>query len=174
GFETVTVARKGFIDHADSLGAAARYGHGDVQWLTAGKGIRHSEMFPLVHRDRGNTTELFQLWLNLPRSSKAADPNFSMFWHEEVPVHVEEDEQGRKTEVTIVAGALGEKRGLPPPPASWAAQPEADLAVWTLRMAPGAKWNLPAAKAGSNRSLYFFAGSSVRVDGREFTEPHRV
>jgi len=47
GFETVTIVRQGLIDHSDSLGATARFGRGDVQWLTAGKGISHCEMFPL-------------------------------------------------------------------------------------------------------------------------------
>lgn len=174
GFETVTLARQGYIDHADSLGAAARYGLGDVQWLTAGKGVRHAEMFPLVHRDRDNPTELFQLWLNLPRRSKDADPNFAMFWSDEIPVHIAKDEQGRTTEIKVVAGRVGDEVALAPPPASWAAQPDADVAIWTLRMAPGARWTLPPAQPGSNRSLYFFAGSSVRVDGTEFTEASRV
>ena len=52
GFETVTIVRKGLIDHSDSLGATARFGGGDVQWLTAGKGIVHSEMFPLLAADK--------------------------------------------------------------------------------------------------------------------------
>ena len=52
GFETVTVVRRGLLDHSDSMGATARYGRGDVQWLTAGRGIQHAEMFPLVERDR--------------------------------------------------------------------------------------------------------------------------
>ena len=54
GFETVTVVRRGLLDHSDSLGATARYGRGDVQWLTAGRGILHAEMFPLVERERDN------------------------------------------------------------------------------------------------------------------------
>jgi redox-sensitive bicupin YhaK (pirin superfamily) len=66
GFETVTIVRKGLIDHSDSSGAIARYGRGDVQWLTAGKGVVHSEMFPLFNRDGPNPLELFQIWLNLP------------------------------------------------------------------------------------------------------------
>ena len=66
GFETVTFVRRGLIDHSDSLGAAARFGRGDVQWLTAGGGIVHSEMFPLLDRDGPNPLELFQIWLNLP------------------------------------------------------------------------------------------------------------
>ena len=51
GFETVTFVREGYIDHSDSLGATARFGRGDVQWLTAGAGIVHSEMFPLLNPD---------------------------------------------------------------------------------------------------------------------------
>ena len=54
GFETVTFVRRGFVDHSDSLGATARFGRGDVQWLTAGKGIVHCEMFPLLDREGEN------------------------------------------------------------------------------------------------------------------------
>ena len=74
GFETVTILRKGVIDHSDSLGATARFGAGDVQWLTAGAGIVHSEMFPLLARDKENPLELFQIWLNLPSTSKLVNP----------------------------------------------------------------------------------------------------
>ena len=63
GFETVTIMRSGFIDHSDSLGATARFGPGDVQWLTAGSGIVHCEMFPLINAEKGNPLELFQIWL---------------------------------------------------------------------------------------------------------------
>src|SRR5688572_14326395 len=69
GFETVTIVRRGMLDHSDSLGAAARFGGGDAQWLTAGKGILHAEMFPLLKPDRDNPLELFQIWLNLPAAS---------------------------------------------------------------------------------------------------------
>src|SRR3954469_23203180 len=72
GFETVTIVRRGLIDHSDSLGAAARFGGGDVQWLTAGRGVVHSEMFPLTERERTNPLELFQIWLNLPAEDKMA------------------------------------------------------------------------------------------------------
>ena len=59
GFETVTVVQRGMVDHADSMGAAGRYVGGDVQWMTAGSGVQHSEMFPLLEENQGNTLELF-------------------------------------------------------------------------------------------------------------------
>ena len=67
GFETVTLCRQGRVDHTDSLGSAGRFGDGDVQWMTAGAGISHCEMFPLLDSKNDNTFELFQIWLNLPR-----------------------------------------------------------------------------------------------------------
>src|SRR5580698_6261648 len=100
GFETVTFARQGFIDHADSLGAAARFGRGDVQWLTAGGGIVHSEMFPLLNRDDTNPLELFQIWLNLPARSKMAAPYFTMFWDQDIPRERLTDSGGGTCEVT--------------------------------------------------------------------------
>ncbi len=106
GFETVTLVRKGLIDHSDSLGAAARFGGGDVQWLTAGKGIQHSEMFPLLNSDAPNPLELFQIWLNLPARSKMVAPHFTMFWNERIPRLEHADAAGRRTVVTVVAGSL--------------------------------------------------------------------
>src|SRR5205085_10083075 len=95
GFETVTIVRKGLIDHSDSLGATARFGEGDVQWVTAGEGLVHSEMFPLLDTQQDNPLELFQIWLNLPRRSKMAEPHFTMLWNEQVPRLVLADSEGR-------------------------------------------------------------------------------
>ena len=170
GFETVTVVRKGLIDHADSLGAAARFGGGDVQWLTAGSGVVHSEMFPLLDAAAPNPLELFQIWLNLPASHKMVPPHFTMLWSEKIPRHVTTDVQGRSTEVAVIAGRLADahdSQPLAPPPDSWAAQAEADVAIWTLRVAPGARWTLPAAEgAETRRTLYFFKGASISAAGK--------
>ena len=166
GFETVTLARRGYIDHSDSLGAQARFGNGDVQWMTAGRGVVHSEMFPLVNQDRGNPTELFQIWLNLPARDKMVDPYFTMLWADRIPRRTFTDEGGGTTEVTMVAGALDGEQAPPPPPSSWASRPEAEVAIWTLRLSPGATWTVPAASAGCNRTLYLFAGASLDLAGR--------
>jgi redox-sensitive bicupin YhaK (pirin superfamily) len=176
GFETVTIVRKGLIDHSDSLGATARFGQGDVQWLTAGKGIVHAEMFPLLNQSQDNPLELFQIWLNLPARSKMSEPHFTMFWSQDIPRSTTQDAEGRSTEVAVIAGRLQDAGApLAPPPDSWAAQADADVAIWTVRMAPGARWTLPAAAGeGTRRKLYFFKGASVTMAGQEVRSPSAV
>ena len=174
GFETVTIVRRGLIDHSDSLGAAARFGGGDVQWLTAGKGVVHSEMFPLLNREAGNPLELFQIWLNLPAEDKMVEPHFGMLWNDAIPTLVTRDDAGRSTSVTVIAGTLGDRRPPAPPPKSWAARPDTDVAIWTVKMEPGARWTLPPASRGANRTLYFFRGSALKVDGTAIPAYHGV
>jgi quercetin 2,3-dioxygenase len=170
GFETVTIVRSGYIDHSDSLGATARFGPGDAQWLTAGGGIVHSEMFPLVNRAAPNPVELFQIWLNLPAEDKLVAPHFAMLWNGATPRCRFTDAAGKATDVTVVAGALEGRRAPPPPPHSWASRPDTDVAIWTLRMDPGATWTLPPASQGAAmRTLYFFRGPSLRAGDRTFT-----
>ena len=170
GFETVTVVRRGLVDHSDSLGAQARYGEGDVQWLTAGAGIQHAEMFPLVHEDRENTLELFQIWLNLPAADKMAPPHFAMFWADAVPLV----RPAAGIEVMLVAGTLEGVRPPAPPPHSYASRPESGVAIWTIRLEAGSAWTIPPAAPGSNRFLYFFAGKNLRLAGEAFAQPMLV
>jgi redox-sensitive bicupin YhaK (pirin superfamily) len=165
GFETVTVVRRGFVDHSDSLGATARYGEGDVQWLTTGSGIMHAEMFPLLDPDGDNPLELFQIWLNLPPESKMVDAYFGMLWSEAIPT------LSPAVGVTIdaIAGRLGTSSPPSPPPDSWASRPDTDFAIWLVRLAPGSGYDLPPAIAGTNRTLYVFQGDDVAVDGTSVT-----
>jgi redox-sensitive bicupin YhaK (pirin superfamily) len=167
GFETLTLARAGLIDHSDSLGARARFGNGDAQWMTAGRGIVHAEMFPLLRRDGPNPAELFQLWINLPARSKRVPPHFAMLWSGEIPRHTFTDSSGRTTEVVTVAGPLAGRVPPRPPPHSWAADPANELAVWTIRLQPGATWVMPPASPGVGRTLYAFRGKTLRVGGVE-------
>ncbi len=163
GFETVTFVRTGVIDHSDSLGATARFGRGDVQWLTAGRGIQHSEMFPLLDREQRNPLELFQIWLNLPASQKMVDPYFTMLWSDTLPVVRENG-----ATITVIAGALRGSDVPAPPPDSYAARADADIAIWHIEIEPGASWELPPA-AGSEtvRVLYVFEGDTVRIADTE-------
>jgi quercetin 2,3-dioxygenase len=171
GFETVTIVRRGLIDHSDSLGAVARFGRGDVQWLTAGAGIVHSEMFPLLDDKGPNPVELFQIWLNLPAEDKLVPPHFSMLWDRDIPRLDAVDEGGRTTQVALIAGALAGKIPPAPPPHSWAARPGTDIAIWTVRMQPGAVWVAPpAAHESTLRTLYFFGGPSLTIGGDRLKE----
>jgi redox-sensitive bicupin YhaK (pirin superfamily) len=175
GFETVTIVRRGYIDHSDSLGATARFGMGDVQWLTAGRGVVHSEMFPLLDAQQPNPLELFQIWLNLPARSKMADPYFTMLWASEIPRHRFTNAAGRHTDVTIVAGALDGLRPLAPPPHSWASDPASDLAIWSIALEPGASWTLlPTHDAATVRTLHVFSGKGLTVAGRHIQGPSAV
>ncbi|MBW8468286.1 MAG: pirin family protein [Thiobacillus sp.] len=167
GFETITIVRQGIVDHSDSLGSSARFGAGDVQWLTAGRGIVHAEMFPLVERNTRNPLELLQIWLNLPARSKMAEPNFTMYWAEDIPGIVTSDAQS-DVEFRYIAGV---PFGSPAtsatvvPPNSWAADPEADLAIWTITLSPGARCTLPPASGmKTRRQLFFFEGSTLNID----------
>lgn len=164
GFETITVVRKGLVDHADSTGAAGRYGNGDVQWMTAGKGVQHSEMFPLLNQDTENPLELFQIWLNLPRSNKMVEPHFKMIWGENVPRYTYKDQSDKSTEIEVLIGNLESYASPSAPPDSWAAKEENNVAIYNLHMQAGAQYTLPATSAGINRSIYFYEGDTIKLD----------
>lgn len=192
GFETITVVRKGLVDHADSLGAAGRYGNGDVQWMTAGKGVQHSEMFPLLKKDEDNPMELFQIWLNLPKKNKMVEPHFKMLWRDAIPneeytsvpstssvtdgstTGVSTGSTARKTTVEIIAGKLGEKKAQTPPPDSWAADETNEVMILNIKMEAGATWNLPAASKGINRTLYFYEGDTLTLDEQSVAGYHAI
>lgn len=174
GFETITVVRKGMVDHADSLGAAGRYGDGDVQWMTAGKGVLHSEMFPLIKREERNPLELFQIWLNLPAKNKMVEPHFTMLWGDRIPKLQASDASGKTTQVEVIAGVLGEHKAPAPPPDSWAVDPSNHVSVWNIKMESGAEWTLPAATSGVRRTLYFYEGHRLDISGKTVPRYHRI
>ena len=174
GFETVTVVRRGLVDHSDSLGAAARYGEGDVQWLTAGDGINHAEMFPLLNREGRNPIDFFQIWLNLPLRHKLVPPSFAMYWESAIPKVTHKDEKDGQTTITVIAGQCGPHKGPTAPRYSWAAEAENDVAIWTIKMDAGANWILPKATQGAGRALYVLRGGGVGVNGQEVTNMSRI
>ncbi|MEZ5207779.1 MAG: pirin family protein [Acidimicrobiales bacterium] len=166
GFETITYVRRGLIDHSDSLGAAARFGRGDVQWMTAGGGVVHSEMFPLLDADGPNPVELFQIWMNLPADDKLVEPHFSMLWDHDIPRVTTTDGEGRGVEVTVIAGTLAGASAPPPPPHSWASRPDSDVAIWHVVLDAGASFELPAAASDETvRTLYVFEGDGLDIAG---------
>lgn len=170
GFETVTIVPQGLVDHADSLGASARYGEGDVQWLTTGKGVEHGEMFPLLHTDRRNTLELFQIWLNLSPAGKKAPAEFKMFWANDLPVYKNTSHNGADAEVQVIAGDFvgpdQTVRPIPPPTNSWAADPVNDVAIWLITIQPGGSIVLPPTTTiKTQRTLYYYTGDRLTICG---------
>jgi len=169
GFETVTVVGQGYMDHSDSYGASGRYGDGDVQWMTAGKGLQHCEMMPLLKRYEANPLEVLQIWLNLPPDNKMAEPEFKMLWAEDIPVAQVMDAHGKQTEVKVFAGSYNDLAPPKPPVNSWAHDADNHVAVWSIKLEPGATWELPESQPGANRTLYFYRGDELSIGGAAVT-----
>jgi redox-sensitive bicupin YhaK (pirin superfamily) len=160
GFETITIVRKGYVDHADSLGAAGRYGEGDVQWMTAGSGVQHSEMFPLLRQDQDNTVELFQIWLNLPKKNKMVTPDFKMLWGHEIP-KVTLPSGG---EISVISGVFEGVSFFEAPANSWAKDPENKVNIYLVKLNKDESMRIPAQLKEVNRSLYFFEGKEIKIN----------
>jgi redox-sensitive bicupin YhaK (pirin superfamily) len=173
GFETITIVLDGFIDHSDSHGAAGRYGMGDVQWMTAGSGLQHAEMFPLLNQDQPNRLELFQIWLNLPSAKKFVKPHFKMLWAEDMTKISLQDENAKSINITLIAGSLDGNKATPPAPDSWAADPTNKVAIWLIEMDAGAKWSLPVESGDLTRELFFFEGDLLDVHGSQIAINHK-
>lgn len=174
GFETITVVRKGMVDHADSMGASGRYGNGDVQWMTAGKGVQHSEMFPLLKKEEENPLELFQIWLNLPKKNKMVNPHFKMLWSDDIPNVKITDKNNKTTTVEVIAGKFNEHEASVPPPDSWAADSENEVAVWNILMEKNASFTLPKTKESINRTIYFYEGDSLTIHDQKISNYHSI
>lgn len=162
GFETITATLTGVIDHTDSLGNAGRYGHGDLNWMTAGKGIVHGEMFPLVNDDRPNALKFFQIWINLPAADKMAEPTFTMHWAPQVTRFSTDD---GLASVIVWAGTVDGHVAPAPPAVSYAAKPANSVGVVHLTLQPGGEFALRALPSGCKRSVYFLEGSTATLSG---------
>ncbi len=170
GFETITIMLDGYADHFDSKGSKGRYGKGDVQWMTAGKGIQHSEMFPLLNKEKENPMELFQIWLNLPKKDKLVEPAYKMLWAENIPVITEKDKEGRITTIRLIAGQYKETKSIDPLPASWAYNRENNVGIWLIQLEPNAEFTIPAVSSTISRVLYNFRGAEINITEKVINE----
>ncbi|HTA20874.1 MAG TPA: pirin family protein [Polyangia bacterium] len=110
GFETVTYVLEGEMEHEDSAGHRGVLGPGDVQWMTAGAGIIHSEMPTKKVQERGGRVHGFQIWVNLPARLKMMQPRYQELSAARIPTAATEDGRAR---VRLVAGeALGVKAAI--------------------------------------------------------------
>lgn len=91
GFETLTIIYKGAVEHADSQGFKSVINPGGIQWMTAGRGIVHSENMPAEMREKGGELEIIQLWMNLPKRLKMTPPAYQGLQKEQIPVEISAD-----------------------------------------------------------------------------------
>jgi len=157
GFETVTYVLEGEMEHEDSAGHRGKLGPGDVQWMTAGAGIIHSEMPSERIRKEGGRVHGFQIWVNLPKDEKMARPRYQEYGSGELPVAKSAD--GKATVRVIAGEALGARAVIetrtPIVLQDWTVQPGADVRI--------------AVPAGLQAFVYVFEGSA-RVASREIDE----
>ncbi|MFQ5528172.1 MAG: pirin family protein [Thermoanaerobaculia bacterium] len=152
GIETITYVLAGTVEHADSLGNSGVVGAGDVQWMTAGKGIIHQEM---PAGDPNGRMHGFQLWANLPRSLKMTEPRYQDIACGDVPEVTDDD----GTRVRVVCGEFWGARG---PVEGIAADPRY-LDVW---VPPNRKKRLPV-ETDRHAFAYVFEGSGAFVDASD-------
>ena len=108
GFETVTIVYDGEVEHRDSTGQGGTIGPGDVQWMTAGRGILHEEFHSAGFAARGGEFEMVQLWVNLPKTHKMAEPGYQGITDAQIPSVPLPGDAGR---VRVIAGSYGDTRG---------------------------------------------------------------
>lgn len=124
GFETVTIVYQGELEHRDSTGNGGTIGPGDVQWMTAARGILHEEFHSEAFTRTGGTLEMVQLWVNLPAKDKKADPGYQTLLNADIPSVALADGAGR---VRVIAG---DYRGRTGP-----ARTFTPINIWDLRLA---------------------------------------
>ena len=149
GIETITYVLAGSVDHGDSLGNRGSLGAGDVQWMTAGRGIMHQEM---PKGDTAGRMHGFQLWSNLPSSLKMTAPRYQDISAADIPEVVDDD----GTRVRIVVGDFWGKKG----PVDGVAS---DPRYLDVSVAPGRRKRLAVDRA-NHAFAYVFAGSGTFRD----------
>ena len=154
GFETVTIVYDGEVEHRDSSGGGGKIGPGDVQWMTAAKGILHEEFHSPAFARRGGALEMVQLWVNLPAKDKMADAGYQTLVDGDIPVlPLANDARQLRLIAGEFAGTQGPARTFTP------------IDVWDLRLNAGKPVTLDL-HAGRNTALVILRGT-VLVNGEE-------
>ncbi len=107
GFETVTIAYQGSLEHRDSGGNAGKIGPGDVQWMTAASGVVHEEKHEKEFTRQGGVLEMAQLWVNLPRAHKMDTPRYQALEKKDIPVV----DLGEGSYLRVIAGSYNGQPG---------------------------------------------------------------
>ncbi len=157
GFETVTVAYQGELEHRDSSGGGGKIGAGDVQWMTAGGGIVHEEFHSQDFAREGGTLQMVQLWVNLRAKDKGAKPGYQTLLKAQIPnVELPQD----AGTVRVIAGEFGDKKG--------AAKTFTAINVWDVNLRAGKSAELPL--PDGHTTTFLVLSGEVEVDGKKAGE----
>lgn len=173
GFETVTVAFQGEVEHHDSTGQQGIIKPGDVQWMTAGRGIIHEEYHSNDFTKNGGTFEMCQLWVDLPKKHKMTKPGYQAILNEKIPVvnlplgssSGENDENQVLAIARIIAGELGESKG--------AATTFSPVQMWDVNF-PSADSVVDLPYPATHNCIIFVRRGSVEVLSGESSEEGKL
>ncbi len=152
GFETVTIVYDGEVEHRDSTGKGGLIGPGDVQWMTAGRGILHEEFHSADYARRGGPFEMVQLWVNLPAEDKMTAPGYQAITDAQIPSLTLPGDAGR---VRVIAGSFDGHVG--------PARTFSPMNVWDLRLGAGKAARLPQPDGWS--TMVVVLDGAVQVNG---------
>lgn len=158
GFETVTVAYQGELEHRDSSGGGGKIGAGDVQWMTAGNGIVHEEFHSTDFTKKGGTLQMVQLWVNLRAKDKSAQPGYQTLLNAQIPNVALPQDAGT---VRVIAGEYAGQRG---PAKTFTA-----INLWDVNLLAGDSADLPLPD-GHTTTLLVLSGKVVLNGERESGE----
>lgn len=154
GFETVTYLLDGYMEHRDSKGNSGLLSPGDVQWMTAGSGVIHSEMPQQEFKERGGILHGFQLWVNLPSTKKMKTPRYQDTKSHDIPVVTNSDDT---VSIKVIAGeALGKAAVI---------ETEIPILYLHLTLQPGASFSQPV-PLDHNAFIYVISGTALS-DGQQ-------
>jgi redox-sensitive bicupin YhaK (pirin superfamily) len=154
GFETVTVAYQGEVEHRDSTGGGGKIGPGDVQWMTAGRGIIHEEFQSAEFSRKGGTFQMVQLWVNLRAKDKSVAPRYQNLLKEQIPTVVLPENAGT---VRVIAGEYRGEKG--------PAKTFTSINLWDVNLSAGKPVELPL--PDGHTSAFLVLSGEVTVNGAD-------
>jgi redox-sensitive bicupin YhaK (pirin superfamily) len=161
GFETVTFIIEGDIAHRDSGGHESVIGPQGVQWMTAGRGLVHSEVSSDDFKEKGGPLEILQLWVNLPARLKMTDPRYIGLQGDQIPVY--ETDQGR-VKVRLTSGEWEQHQG--------PFKPLTDITLMTLDLKASGQLDM---RIAPERNIFFYViRGEVQVNGQRVEKRHLV
>ena len=154
GFETVTVAYQGELEHRDSSGGGGKIGAGDVQWMTAGNGIVHEEFHSQDFTRKGGTLQMVQLWVNLRAKDKSAKPGYQTLLNSQIPTMELPRAAGT---VRVIAGELNGTKG--------PAKTFTPINLWDVNLRAGKSADLPL--PNGHTTAFLVLSGEVAVNGEK-------